>query len=74
VNSTDWLAVAGIAGFLIFVAMLLLYLFVRDVPLARFRRYRVGVFVEEDRHFVTDEPPWPDIEQTAELPPIREDT
>ena len=66
-TSSDWLVVAGVAAFLLLILMLLGYLLIRDVPVPRIRRTRVGVFVERDRLPELDEQ-WPDPEQTRELP------
>jgi hypothetical protein len=65
------LAIICVAGVLLLIAMILAYWLARD-PSPRFRRTRVGVFIERDRH--DDEWPDPhDLEKTAEYPPIKED-
>jgi hypothetical protein len=68
VTSTDWLIVAGIAGWLIMVALVIIWSLLRRPPDPRVHRLRLGVFVERDRE--EPEPPWPEGD-TKEFPPSR---
>ena len=62
----DWLVVAGISGWLIFVALLIIWSLLRKPPDPRVHRLRFGVFVERDREKPGEG--WSDIEDTKEFP------
>jgi hypothetical protein len=76
VTSTDWLIVAGIAGWLIFIALLVIWSLLRRPPDPRVQRLRVGVFVERDRRGEATPGGWGDYEEqpTIEYPPPKEQT
>jgi hypothetical protein len=65
-TSTDWLAVAGIGGWLVFVAILVVWSLLRRPPDPQVRQWRLGIFVERDRKGERR----PDVEEdTKEWPP-----
>jgi hypothetical protein len=69
VTPGDWLAVAAIGGWLIFVMLVIVWSLLRRPPNPLIRRLRLGVFVERDRDKPPEESPWPEGENTKELPP-----
>jgi hypothetical protein len=46
---TDWVIFGGIAGWLIFIALLIVWSLMRKPPDPHVHRLRLGVFVERDR-------------------------